>query len=270
MESSVTSLIDLLNSVETRRRVVMMKRKEAEMRLSFVTEEQQQLQEQSARNQVREAELKKELDHLLEEQRQIQLQLMMGTDAVRQSEIEETLLIGHMRDQLERVEGLLSQWHDHAQTLEDIQQAWNADGAAAPLQQRIVDLEAETANLHSSVEQLERDIQRKKQVRASLCAGITTITSPQAILTGEVAECVDTRIKEQLELKRNELLELRAQHSRQAAALDREVADMTSRSTELAQWLADTIGSRDQALASIRALYACVDSGVCAACGSRS
>ncbi|KAH8613684.1 hypothetical protein ERJ75_000727800 [Trypanosoma vivax] len=121
MESSVTSLIDLLNSVETRRRVVMMKRKEAEMRLSFVTEEQQQLQEQSARNQVREAELKKELDHLLEEQRQIQLQLMMGTDAVRQSEIEETLLIGHMRDQLERVEGLLSQWHDHAQTLEDIQ-----------------------------------------------------------------------------------------------------------------------------------------------------
>ncbi|EAN82121.1 hypothetical protein, conserved, partial [Trypanosoma cruzi] len=84
MESSVSSLMDHLNGVETRRRVVMMKRKEAETRLAFSTEEQQQLEQQTAQNEVRAVELKKELDHLLEEQRQLQLQLMAGMDTVRQ------------------------------------------------------------------------------------------------------------------------------------------------------------------------------------------
>ncbi|KEG15620.1 hypothetical protein DQ04_00021180 [Trypanosoma grayi] len=267
MESSVASLMDHLNGVETRRRVVMMKRKEAETRLAFATEEQQQLEQQSALNEAREAELKKELDHLLEEQRQVQLQLMSGTDTVRHSEVEEALLIEHVRAQASKAEALVAAWRGHAQELDEVHQAWGNDDAAAPLQQRIAHLDSEAARLCGEKEQRERAITAALEAHALRAAGVAADPG-QSTPTGDGVAAI--QLGEQLGLQQRELAELQAQHARQLAALEREVADLTSRSVELAQWLTDTVGSRDQVLMNIQLLQLCLSSGICAACRQSS
>ncbi|RNF09733.1 hypothetical protein TraAM80_02001 [Trypanosoma rangeli] len=271
MESSVSSLMDHLNGVETRRRVVMMKRKEAETRLAFATEEQQQLEQQSVQNEARTVELKKELDHLLEEQRQLQLQVMAGMDTVRQSEVEEALLIEHVRGQMEKASTLVTTWRGHAQELGEVQRCWGKDDVAAPIQQRIAELDAELVRLCSEKERLERVIKDMMEAHALRNAGLTVGATPQSdtcsahvLRVGEDIAAI--QLKEQLEAEQRELEELRLHHARQMAALDREVADLTSRSVELGQWLADTIGSRDQAIQSTQLLQSCLNSGVCAFC----
>ncbi|RNF26417.1 uncharacterized protein Tco025E_01380 [Trypanosoma conorhini] len=272
MESSVSSLMDHLNGVETRRRVVMMKRKEAETRLAFATEEEQQLEQQSLQNEGRAAELKKELDHLLEEQRQMQLQVMAGMDTVRQSEVEEALLIEHVRGQLEKASTLATTWRGHARDLDEVQRCWGKDDVAVPIQQRAAELDAELVRLCAEKVRLERAIKEARETHALRTAGLTAGAAPQqsdpaaahAIPVGEDVAAI--HLKEQLESEQRELAELQLHHARQIAALDREVADMTSRSVELGQWLADTVGSRDQALQSTQLLQSCLKSGVCAFC----
>ncbi|EAN97234.1 hypothetical protein, conserved [Trypanosoma cruzi] len=271
MESSVSSLMDHLNGVETRRRVVMMKRKEAETRLAFSTEEHQQLEQQTAQNEVRAVELKKELDHLLEEQRQLQLQLMAGMDTVRQSEVEEALLIEHARAQLEKATILVTTWREQTRDLDEVQRSWGEDDAAAPLQQSAAELDAELVRLCGEKKRIEQAIKEAMEAHALRAAGLGAGTAPQsdaaaahALPAGDDVAAI--QLKDQLELEQREFAEIQMHHARQMAALDREVADLKSRSMELAQWLADTVGSRDQVLLSTQLLQSCLNSGVCALC----
>ncbi|KAF5226584.1 hypothetical protein ECC02_000085 [Trypanosoma cruzi] len=271
MESSVSSLMDHLNGVETRRRVVMMKRKEAETRLAFSTEEHQQLEQQTAQNEVRAVELKKELDHLLEEQRQLQLQLMAGMDTVRQSEVEEALLIEHARAQLEKATILVATWREQTRDLDEVQRSWGEDDAAAPLQQSAAELDAELVRLCGEKKRIEQAIKEAMEAHALRAAGLGAGTAPQsdaaaahALPAGDDVAAI--QLKDQLELEQREFAEIQMHHARQMAALDREVADLKSRSMELAQWLADTVGSRDQVLLSTQLLQSCLNSGVCALC----
>ncbi|AAZ11925.1 uncharacterized protein TEOVI_000099000 [Trypanosoma equiperdum] len=276
MESSVASLMEHLNAVETRRRVVMMKRKEAETRLSFVTEEHQQLEQQRVLSEAREVELKKELDHLLEEQRQAQLQLMSGADTIRQSEVEETLLTEHVQKQVSKSETLVAEWVCHLQELDNLQKLWESDNAATSLQIRINALKEDIVKLHSEKERLEKDV--KKALEASMIRGAGAL-NPAVVVPGPPTErCEEeeeyaaavAQLREQLELEQRDLEELGAQNARQIAVLDREVADLVGRSTELEQWLTDTIGARDQTLSSIELLPTCLKNKLCVSCSSNS
>ncbi|CCD15089.1 unnamed protein product [Trypanosoma congolense IL3000] len=273
MESSVASLMEHLNGVETRRRIVMMKRKEAEAKLSFVTEEQQSLEQQRSANELREAELKKELDHLLEEQRQIQLQLMTGADTIRQSEVEETLLMEHVQSQVSKSEALVEEWSTHLEALEKLQKAWETDNVAAPLVKHLEELEEESTKLHNRNEQLESSIKEAVQANNTRIAAMTTSApvptgSPTVQKSTEDHDVAVAQLMERLELEMRDLDELRAQNARQIAAVDREVTDLIDRSTELGQWLGDTITSRDQTLANIQLLPKCLASSFCVSCST--
>ncbi|ESL08359.1 hypothetical protein TRSC58_03938 [Trypanosoma rangeli SC58] len=196
---------------------------------------------------------------------------MAGMDTVRQSEVEEALLIEHVRGQVEKASTLVTMWCGHADELEGVRRCWGKDEVAAPIQQRIAELDVELVRLCAEKERLERVIKEMMEAHAlrnaGLTAGATLQSDTDAVHVLPVGEDVAAiQFKEQLEAEQRELKELRLHHARQMAALDREVADLTSRSVELGQWLADTVGSRDQAIQSTQLLQSCLNSGVCAFC----
>ncbi|ORC90837.1 uncharacterized protein TM35_000072610 [Trypanosoma theileri] len=260
MESSVASLMEHLGGVETRRRVTMMRRKEAETRLAFATEEGVRLEQQQQLNTAAVAELKRALEHHLEQQRSAQLRRTTGADALRHGEATEVLLLERARAAAARGAALVAAWETNTRELDELQRSWEDDEAALPLHRRSRQLAEEAAALLSKREQLEREVREATQRRTE-----TVIPQPPPTTT-EGGDVTVIQLTAQIGLSKCELTELQAQHARQMAALDREVADLNSRSMELAQWLADTVGSRDQVLMSIQMLQSCLSSGVCASC----
>ncbi|KAH9579853.1 hypothetical protein LSM04_002996 [Trypanosoma melophagium] len=265
MESSVASLMEHLGGVETRRRVAMMRRKEAETRLAFATEEGVRLEQQQRVNTAAAAELKRALEYQLDQQRSAQLRRTAGADAVRHAEATETLLLERARAAAARGAAVVAAWEKNTRELEELQRAWENDEAALPLHRRSRELTEEAAALISKREQLEREVreavQRRNEAVVPPQPPTTTTTTTQA--DGDVTAI---QLKAQIGLGKCELAELQTQHARQMAVLEREVADLNSRSMELSQWLADTLDSRDQALMSIQKLQSCLSSGVCASC----
>lgn len=136
-DASTTMVMDHLSEIEKRRRVTMIRQKEVDTRMAFALAESKAIQTQDSALNAEEAELRRDLDNLIQEQQQVQQQLMVEMDRVRRGEEEELLLQQHTSNQLRAIEAELNGWREKMHDLRSFHQVWEADNTLTSLQEQI-------------------------------------------------------------------------------------------------------------------------------------
>lgn len=301
-DASVTALMDHMDGVDKRRRLVMMQHKKAETKIALATQEQKELTARASAMVAQEEQLKKELELMMEEQRHLQGQLTAEANRVRHCEAEEVVLLSHAQEAVRKVDDEHQQWCALMQELDELRRTWEEDKVRAALKDKLAALEttiaackAEQASLDAALAEGDAEVARLTQLRVARAARrdggagqtnsttafpldmdgveehdagdpVTAATAGAGLQLASAEDGVIQRVKENLQQVVYGTEQASAQFTRQRAALQREVDDLGGRAEDLARWLTEVQTSRVQLERIMGVLHVCVDAKMCSNC----
>lgn len=273
--------MDHLTEVGKRRRLVTLRQKGMDTKLTLAAQEEKDLERQRAADAEEEFQLRKELEALTAEHHEVQLQLQMADDRVRHAEAEEPLLHVHATERLSALEAQAEGWKERLEALDALCDAWKRDPITSGIKASMDQLDEEITFLRQEFEKAEKE----------LIHATTEVARLRALLSGESeagsrklspSGPTDAGHRDLFTFKNvsqdygveggasccrvEEILQEIAQLERQQGAMQREVEDLTTRANELDRWYKDVLASRDNLAMKQQMLQRCLQEKMCAAC----
>ncbi|CCW68101.1 unnamed protein product [Phytomonas sp. Hart1] len=277
---STALLVDHMNEIDKRRRMMTITQKEVETKLALATNDSRDLRKTADAMTAEEEDLKRVLDALTEEQRKVDLQLVEERTRARQCEAEEPLLHAHTTEQLGILDHELDDWRAKSEKLEELWQAFSADEVLSDLRETIRQLEEDLQAKKQEKEKMEKEtsefIVEIARLRDPLynrtcsetnclplgCDPAKEIVEEMDIPTQHAIQELEQLIQqEKLKFEQTEL-----QHHRQRAILQTETEDLEMRAGELLSVLQDVNNSREHLENSLQWLYRCLEYKMCLNC----
>lgn len=278
VDASVHQLMAKIQDLDTRRRVSMMCSKELETKLSFASEEHSSLLRDVTALTERESTLKRTLELLADEQRQLQLRSESSQRSLQCAEKEEPLLMTAAESALTAAQSKLRLWNDENAALASTVQKWFGGSETTSFAEKLESLSAEILQLQSEEQSLVAFLAEAEQNRSkapSLPAGQlkSTCSSNEDAAALQASEIESLQMKlsavsAAVECQSKAVEELSSQSARQKAILSREVRELTNRVEELQHSVADTLATNEELSASIAEMSSALHRCTCSSCES--
>ena len=169
-EAAVRSLLGHMNNVESERRVIMMKHKEAEMRLQGKEAQRATLMREMSSLRDKELAGKARLSHLLTEQDALARQLSSGADSIKKAENQEQYLLTHNKDTRLAAEAQKRVWEGRSAELKELEGAWVGGCSVAKLKQDLADADSKLISINQQEKALLHQIAAATARRRELAA----------------------------------------------------------------------------------------------------
>lgn len=188
-EAAVRSLLGHMNNVESERRVIMMKHKEAEMRLQGKEAQRATLMREMSSLRDKELAGKARLSHLLTEQDALARQLSSGADSIKKAENQEQYLLSHNKDTRLAAEAQKRVWEGRCAELKELEGAWVGGCSVAKLKQDLADADSKLISINQQEKALLHQIAAATARRRELAARKAAAAADAA--AGQNAALVD-------------------------------------------------------------------------------
>lgn len=253
---TTTCLLQQLNDFRQRQTLMEMETKQQQAKLEYATHAK--------------AAKAAELKHLRDQENDLAIRIRAQTSTVleltrqthdgqhrfRQAQDEEPSLHTLSEARLQQNSDLQTEWQAQQARLNAVCCMWSNDQSYA-------------APLLAAIEAVDRELDELRAEEQLVIAmkPVTTSVPPRGdIGARENDESRRTAINEQILAEGRALNEARAAHTRKFAQIEREINDLTSRCTELEQWLSEAHSARVDLQSSISSLRTAADSGICHTC----
>lgn len=285
-DTAVTALVGHMNEIETRRRLLMMRVKEAETRLAHCEDDAAAAAKEGAALAEKEAAATARLAQLHEEQRILSQQLSDGTGHLRKSELEEPFLLGNATEQRKGAAQQLANWGAQTDRLGAVTALWASNTLVAPLLKSLAAADAEARAAAAEEKRLV------EAIAAAMVAASRPLSNPSADAKGgcaaqevaaaaynasdkadddnddaAAADTPDTpRCRAQIASLRRDLTLEETAAVRLAQGPQREVDDLRERRAELQLWV-DAADAKTAAAKTLMAeLQAAMEARMCRSC----
>ena len=283
VDSSVKRMIARVNELETARRLVMMRLKEAEVNLTYLTEEQVRHKQNNAALCDKETALMRQLQNAVEDQRILENRHRKHLHMVDVSIKEEPRLLQIAQEKIHEATGQRDQWMKRAESLITAQRKWKSteecteekkaqlDALLAQIQQ----LESEEQSLLAEEAEaaLARQLQRQQQMQqqqqqaVSMDHNNNNNNNTTTALNGAVGTAAALAgMKARMEADATSAEEYVIQSNRQCSIVQREVTDLEKRMAEFRQWLGDSNATKHQLEADVAEIQLALNRKICSQC----
>ncbi|CCW61598.1 unnamed protein product [Phytomonas sp. EM1] len=277
---STALLVDHMNEVDKRRRMMSVSQKEFETKMMLATQDAKELRKTADAMDAEEEELKRELDSLTEEQRKVELQLVVESSRARHCETEEPLLRAHAAEQLLKLDAQWRAFHEKSEELEELRQAFTGDQVVSGLRETIRQLEEDLRTKKQEKEVIEKEVleftvelaRLRDPMRSQLTPESNALLpsfDPAPVIVEKMditAQHAAQELKQQIQQEKLKFEQVELLHRRQLTILQTEVEDLEMRTKELSSVLQGVSHSREQLESSLRWLHQCLEHKMCFNC----
>lgn len=244
-DATVTALVNHMNAIETRRRLLMMRVKEAETRLTHLEDDGASAAKEETALVEKEAATRTRLTQLHEEQRVLAVHLSDGSGQLRKSETEEPFLLGNATEQRKMAATQLVNWKAQLVRLEEVKGAWSGNTLTGPLLDAIEKTDTSIAALVAEEKAIVESI-ATAMVANSANAAAATVVNGSAVngncssprLSSAVDNRPDTpRCRQQIANLTRLIAEEETASARISNGAQREVDSLHEREAELQKWV---------------------------------
>lgn len=291
-DASVNALMDKMAAMEKQRRVLRMRLKELEAKVSFATTEKADLEREAQKMDEEAEQLKTDLETLAREEQHLDVRTVEVADTLRRTEAEEAVQMAATVAEQQTLAKDRASWEEKMAELEALRQTWEEDpvtsACIAALRDEAATLNAlktEKAALTQQRSALESEMEKMRaEQQARLACGGGTNAAPTSLPTfSAVGQSADAEqeaaataanidagppqnVDEEFKRVEYEWAQVTARHSWTMSSLQREVDALNSRAAELRELLASVETTRQDVARRAEQLRQCLGNNICLQC----
>lgn len=221
--TSVQALLAHINDVETEKRLTLVQVSEAEAETAHYTREAESHNEELARFNEMKAKRQRDIELLVSDGNQLHAQITAVDAAIERARFEEPVLLTAANASLEAAATHQAKWSHGMETLSEVETSWAGETMSVPLQRELDGINAEI-----------KALQAEEKALLETAAASRTVNEKTA---DKRPECTDlSRLSQLIAAVEEAIAENEAQHTRELALAQLEIADAKSQVEDLTRW----------------------------------